>query len=148
MPFTRTTDAVDSNACRRAVTHPLYEFAERYTAAWCSQNPDQVAAFFAVDGVLTINGGTPHVGRTAIAESAASFMAAFPDLVVALRTVESHDDRVWYDWLLTGTNTGLGGTGRSVRINGREAWRMTADGLIADSIGSFDVADYERQLTA
>jgi uncharacterized protein (TIGR02246 family) len=128
------------------VTHPLYEFAERYTAAWCSQHPDQVAAFFADDGVLTINGGTPHVGRRAIADSAASFMAAFPDLVVAMRTLESHGDRVWYDWLLTGTNTGQGGTGRSVRINGREAWRMTADGLIADSIGSFDVVDYERQL--
>ncbi|WP_461414403.1 nuclear transport factor 2 family protein [Gemmatimonas sp.] len=130
------------------MTHPLHEFAERYTAAWCSQNPDQVAACFAVDGVLTINGGSPHVGRTAIAESAAAFMTAFPDLVVALRSLASHDDRVWYDWVLTGTNTGPGGTGRPVRINGREAWRMTDNGLISDSIGSFDVVDYERQLSA
>jgi len=53
---------------------------------------------------------------------------------------------VCYDWTLIGTNTGPGGTGRAVRISGREAWRMHAHGIIADSVGSFDVADYERQL--
>ena len=44
----------------------LHEFAARYTAAWCSNNAASVAAFFARDGSLTINGGTPAVGRVAI----------------------------------------------------------------------------------
>jgi uncharacterized protein (TIGR02246 family) len=130
----------------RVMTHPLHDFADRYTAAWCSDDPHQVAEFFAADGVLTINGGTPHVGREAIAASAAAFMQAFPDLVVALRALDDVDGRVAYHWTLTGTNTGPGGTGRAVRIDGTELWQLGDAGLIADSIGSFDATDYQRQL--
>jgi len=129
----------------RAMTHPLQDFADRYTTAWCSDDPRQVAGFFAAEGVLTINGGARHVGREAIVASAASFMQAFPDLVVALRAVEDVDERVAYHWTLTGTNMGPGGTGRFVQIDGTELWQLDASGLIADSVGSFDVADYERQ---
>ena len=96
--------------------------------------------------MLTINGGTPHVGREAIAASAASFMRAFPDLVVVLRAVDDVEGRVAYHWTLTGTNTGPGGTGRFVQIDGTERWQLDASGLIADSVGSFDEADYARQL--
>lgn len=128
------------------MSHPLHAFAERYTMAWCSDDPQQVAAFFAPDGRLTINDGVPHEGRTAIAASAASFMQAFPDLVVTLRAVHDDGDRVAYHWTLAGTNTGPGGTGRAVRIDGVERWRMAHTGLIADSIGRFDPADYDRQL--
>ena len=60
----------------------LREFARRYTAAWCSQNAANVAAFYAPDGSLCINGGIPATGRTAIAKSAQEFMTAFPDLHV------------------------------------------------------------------
>jgi hypothetical protein len=51
-----------------------------------------------------------------------------------------------YRWTLTGTNTGPGGTGRPVRISGQEEWTFGADGLIAESRGHFDQADYNRQL--
>jgi hypothetical protein len=37
----------------------LRDFAARYTAAWCSQNAPSVAACYAQDGSLTVNGGTP-----------------------------------------------------------------------------------------
>jgi uncharacterized protein (TIGR02246 family) len=130
----------------RAMTHPLHDFADRYTAAWCSDDPSQVADFFAPHGALTINGGPSYVGRDAIAASAASFMQAFPDLVVTLRAVEDVDGRVAYHWTLAGTNTGPGGTGRAVRIDGTELWTVDETGLIADSIGRFDAADYQRQL--
>jgi uncharacterized protein (TIGR02246 family) len=129
-----------------AMTHPLHDFADRYTAAWCSDDPSQVADFFALNGALTINGGVPSVGRDAITASAASFMQAFPDLVVTLRSVEDTDGRVAYHWTLAGTNTGPGGTGRAVRIDGTELWQLDDDGLIADSIGTFDAEEYARQL--
>jgi len=61
---------------------PLRDFATRYTAAWCSHNPEAVAAFFSTNGSLKINDGPPSVGRAAIAETAQSFMTAFPDLQV------------------------------------------------------------------
>ena len=40
------------------------------------------------------------------------------------------------------------GTGKSVRIGGYEVWTIGADGLIAESKGHFDAAEYQRQLKA
>jgi hypothetical protein len=56
-------------------------------------------------------------------------------------------NRVEYHWTLTGTNTGPGGTGRAVEIDGFESWRIGADGLIEESLGSFDADDYARQIS-
>ena len=65
----------------------LRDFAERYTAAWCSQAPASVAAFFSPQGSLSVNGGAAAVGRIAISEVAQGFMTAFPDLEVLLDEV-------------------------------------------------------------
>lgn len=124
----------------------LQDFATRYTAAWCSQDAASVAAFFAEDGSLTINAGTPAVGRAGITASAQSFMTAFPDLVVAMDSLVPAGDLVRYHWTLTGTNTGPEGTGHPVRISGFEEWRFGPDGLVAESQGHFDAAEYDRQL--
>jgi uncharacterized protein (TIGR02246 family) len=124
----------------------LRDFAERYTAAWCSRNAASVAAFFAPGGSLTVNDGVPAVGRDAIAQVAQSFMSAFPDMQVVMDDLRVEGDGVEYHWTLMGANTGPGGSGHRVRISGFEIWRMGADGLIASSQGRFDAAEYERQL--
>ena len=121
-------------------------FAIRYTAAWCSQTPAQVASFFAETGSLTINGAPPSVGRAAITADARGFMSAFPDLVIHLDSVEPHGSGFVYRWTLTGTNSGPGGTGNRVRISGHEEWTMGADVLISRSLGHYDEAEYARQL--
>ena len=126
----------------------LKEFGARYTAAWCSQNPASVAAFFAEGGSLKINQGPPSVGRVAITKAAQGFMTAFPDMVVAMDATELRGSTAIYRWTLTGTNTGPGGTGKPVRISGYEEWTLGPDGLIAESKGHFDEADYQRQLGA
>jgi broad-specificity NMP kinase len=124
----------------------LRDFARRYTAAWCSQDPTRVAEHYAPEGSLTINGGTPSVGRAAITEAARSFMTAFPDMQVFMDGLVVKDDIVEYHWTLDGTNTGPGGTGKHVRISGYEAWTIGDDGLVAESQGQYDEAEYERQL--
>lgn len=124
----------------------LRDFASRYTQAWCSQDPARVASFFASGGSLSVNDGTPAVGRAAIAGIAQGFMTAFPDLQVLMDEAVDLGERALYRWTLIGTNTGPGGTGRPVRISGYEEWRLSADGLIAESLGHFDAADYDRQL--
>src|SRR5579862_6306306 len=124
----------------------IQDFAAQYTAAWCSQDPAQVASFFAPGGSLTINDGATAVGRNAITAAAQSFMIAFPDLRVTMDRLIPLQGRLEYHWTLTGMNTGPGGTGRSVRISGYETWRMGPDGLIDDSQGHFDADDYNRQL--
>ena len=126
----------------------LIAFGTRYTAAWCSQNAASVAAFFAENGSLQINSGAPSVGRTAITSVAQDFMTAFPDMVVTMNEVAFGGDGAVYRWTLTGTNTGPGGSGTSVRISGYEEWTLGAVGLIAHSKGHFDEAEYARQLSA
>jgi predicted ester cyclase len=126
----------------------LNQFATRYTAAWCSQHAASVASFFGEQGSLKINDGAPAIGRTAITNSAQSFMTAFPDLVVKMDRLVVSGAKTEYRWTLMGTNTGPGGTGKFVRISGYEEWRFGPDGLIAESLGHFDAADYQRQLNA
>jgi hypothetical protein len=131
---------------RRMEQEQLIDFAQRYTEAWCSQNAASVAAFFSANGSLSINNGTPAVGTRAITEAAQSFMTAFPDLRVAMEDVVVQNDRAEYHWILTGTNTGPGGTGNQVCIRGYELWRFGPDELIAESLGSFDAGEYQHQL--
>lgn len=124
----------------------LRDLAQRYTAAWCSHDPANVAAFFSPNGFLSINGAAPSVGRTAITEAAQGFMTQFPDLRVLLDDLRIQGETAEYHWTLIGTNTGPGGTGRRVRISGFELWKIGSDGLIAESQGTFDSADYQRQI--
>jgi predicted ester cyclase len=126
--------------------HPLLDFAQRYTAAWCSQDAASVAAFFSTDGSLSVNDNPPAVGRPAITAVAQSFMTAFPDLRVTMDQLLARDDRTEYHWTLTGANTGPGGTGHRVRISGHELWQIGSDGLIASSEGHFDNSEYQHQL--
>jgi len=124
----------------------LIDFATKYTAAWCSQNPASVAAFFEEGGSLKINDGVPSVGRTAIAAAAQDFMTTFPDMVVRMDGINLDGSHAVYRWILNGTHTGPGGTGNIVCIGGYEEWIIGADGLIAESKGHFDEAEYQRQL--
>ena len=124
----------------------LTELGRKYTAAWCSQDPARVAAFFAEKGSLKINNAPPSLGRTAIAAAAQGFMTAFPDMVVAMDGVSIEGRGAVYRWTLSGTNTGPGGTGKAVQITGYEEWTFGTDGLIAESKGHFDEAEYNRQL--
>ena len=121
-------------------------FAKRYAKAWCSQNPESVAAFFGENGSLSVNDGPPTVGRASIAEVARGFMRDLPDMIVTMDDVTHDSDGTKFHWTLTGTNTGPGGTGKRVRISGYELWKLDPDGLIGESKGHFDSADYERQL--
>src|SRR5207249_8981266 len=146
-------------------------FAQRYAKAWCSQNPESVTAFFAERGSISINNGPPAIGRAAIAKEAEAFMTTFPDMIVTFDKLEPREDSVAFHWTLIGTNTGPAGTGNKVRISGYELWKIDNGaggsratwtgkperveeqgcesinyGLIAESKGKFDAADYQRQI--
>jgi SnoaL-like polyketide cyclase len=73
-------------------------------------------------------------------------MVALPDLDVRLDDLVVRDGGIEFHWTFTGTNTGPAGIGNRVRVSGFEEWRIGADGLIAESQGHHDQADYERQL--
>jgi SnoaL-like polyketide cyclase len=120
----------------------LRQFAKRYAKAWCSHNPNKVAAFYARSGSISVNGAVP----VPIAEVARAFVRDFPDMVVKFDKLENTRNGTEFHWTFTGTNTGPGGTGNRVRISGYELWTIDNQGLIAESKGDFDAAEYERQL--
>jgi hypothetical protein len=130
------------------ISKELQEFAERYTAAWCSHIAARVAECYASTGSLQVNDGAPAIGRVAIAALASQFMTELPDLRVSMDGVTREIEGVRYRWTLTGTNDGPGGTGAKLRISGYEVWKFGGDGLIAASHGHFDAAEYQRQLSA
>jgi uncharacterized protein (TIGR02246 family) len=82
----------------------LRAFAEDYTAAWCSMDPAAVAAHYAPEGSLAINGGAPAVGRDALTAVAASFYEALPDMQVYFDDLVLDGDRIEFHWTFTGTN--------------------------------------------
>jgi len=126
----------------------LTEFGVRYASAWSSQDPIAFASFYAENASFQINDGDPSIGRDAIAETARSFMASFPDMVVRLVELRQTKDDVEFHWHWTGTNTGPGGTGNAVDLVGYEQWTLDEDGLILKSHGNMDDAEYQRQLNA
>jgi hypothetical protein len=120
----------------------VQDFARSYAEAWCSHDPARVAAHYAPGGMIAINGGE----RTEITETARSFMDAFPDIQVFVDDVVFKDEIVEFHWTFTGTNTGPGGTGKSVRISGFEEWTLGDDGRVVGSKGNYDSKEYDRQL--
>jgi len=120
-------------------TAQLQDFATRYAIAWCSQDPEKVAAFYAKGGSISVNGGPP----TPPLEVAREFMREFPGMTVTFDKVEPRGDRTAFHWTLTGAHVG---TGNHLRISGYELWKINNAGLIAESSGHFDAAEYERQL--
>jgi len=118
----------------------IEQLARSYTEAWCSHDPARVAGHYRPGGTIAVNGGEP----AGIADVAAAFIAAFPDIEVFTDGLVMRDDGVVeYRWTFTGTSAE---TGRWVRISGFEEWTIDADGAIAESRGHFDQAEYDRQL--
>ncbi len=68
-------------------------------------------------------------------------------MVVTFDKLEPQPNATAFHWTLTGTNTGPGGTGNKVRICGYELWKIDNNGLIAESKGHFDSAEYDHQLS-
>lgn len=124
----------------------LRVFAERYTAAWCSMDPAAVAAHFTPEGSLTINGGTPALGRDEVTAVAASFYEAAARHAGLLRRPGGGRgaDRVPLD--VHGHEHGPGRHRQRRAVSGFESWRIGEDGLIAASTGSYDADEYARQL--
>ena len=117
----------------------IERLAESYTEAWCSRDPARVASHYSPGATIAINGGEP----AGIEEVAASFIAAFPDITVYMDDLVVGDAVVEYRWTFTGTSSE---TGKWVRIPGAEEWTIGSDGLIATSTGTYDEAEYTRQL--
>jgi hypothetical protein len=75
-------------------------------------------------------------------------MSTFPDMIVTMNDLSEDGGHFIYQWTLTGTNAGPGGSGKAVRLSGYEEWTIGPDGRILKSLGHFDEAEYQRQVKA
>ena len=119
--------------------------AAAYTVAWNTGRPDAVAQFFAPDGSIVINGGSPWTGRAGVAAMASGFFADIPDLVLSCDGVRAAGRHLLYLWTFTGTHAA---TGNPVKVAGWEEWDLDATGLVNVSRGWFDADSYARQTAA
>lgn len=124
----------------------MIEFARKYTDAWNSKIPENMASFYAEDGTLTVNKGTPAVGRKQLAETARSYMEAFPDMELSMDSLAVADGKYRFYWTFKGTYSGPGGNGNRVDFSGFEEWTMNEEGLVQMSVGTYDAEEYQRQL--
>jgi uncharacterized protein (TIGR02246 family) len=117
--------------------------ADAYTAAWNTGDPAAVASFFAPDGQIIINSGTPYLRREGVAQMAAGFYADVPDLALICDGVRVAGDHMIYLWTFTGHHSG---TKNPLHIVGWEEWDLNADHQVTLSLGRFDGSDYARQV--
>ena len=113
-----------------------------YTAAWNTGQPNAVARFFAVDGVIIINNGSPWQGRCGVAQMAAGFYADVPDLRLTCDGLRAAGDHLAYLWTFGRTHAR---TGNWLSVVGWEEWDLNEAGLVKLSRGWFDGDDYTRQ---
>lgn len=116
--------------------------AADYTAAWNSKSPEAVASFYAEDGEIIINNGTPWTGRSRVQDMAAGFYADVPDLTLTCDEVRCAGTHVIYIWTFTGHDAN---SGNPLKIRGWEEWEVRDDLKVTASRGWFDAEDYGRQ---
>ena len=131
----------------------MVDLVARYTAGWNAGDPQAVGACFSPDAVnRDIAVRVPLQGREGIAEVAAGFMEAFPDLSRAVARTVCEADLICVEWHMTGTHSaevlGIPETGAHVEIDGCSILRVGSDGLIAALTNYWDVAGLLHQLGA
>ena len=114
-----------------------------YAHAWSSQDASLVASYYEPNGQIAINGDEALVGTTAIAEMAAGFHTAFPDMKLMCDGLRVSGNHALFLWTFYGHHFE---TKNFVRVSGWEEWEISENAKVQSSRGWFDVEDYESQI--
>ncbi len=117
--------------------------ARRYTDAWNSKVPDNVASFHTSSSSIVINRGEPSVGHVGLAEMAAGFHADVPDLHLTCNGIRGAGTHVVYLWTFTGHHAE---TGNALNVQGWEEWELDGEMKVTKALGWFDGEEYDRQV--
>ena len=121
----------------------LDDLATRYTAAWNSINPENVASFHQPTSSIIINHGEPSEGHAGLTAMAAGFHAEVPDLHLTCDGIRGAGPHVVYLWTFTGHHAE---TGNPLHIRGWEEWELDEEMMVTAALGWFDGDDYARQV--
>ncbi len=120
---------------------------EKYTEAWNSKNPGNVAAFYDDQAMLVVNGDSLK-GKLSVINFAKSFMRNFPNMKLTMDSLVADNEGYSYYWSFRGNYEGPYGNGNRIVSNGFEKWILNEEGLIEVSIGTFDEKDFRKQMNA
>lgn len=123
--------------------HELDALAKRYTDAWNSKTPENVASFHTQSSSIAINLGEPSVGHAEITAMATGFHTDVPDLHLTCDGIRGAGPHVIYLWTFTGHHAE---TGNALKVQGWEEWDLNDDMKVTSALGWFDGEDYERQV--
>lgn len=90
------------------VTFELQQMFDLYGLAWASRDPDRIAAYHAEDGIFRLHGADTQdvLGRPAVREAFAGFIASWPDITFEPLRVRHGSDFYVVEWELSGTPAG------------------------------------------
>ncbi|MGR3616223.1 MAG: ester cyclase [Paracoccaceae bacterium] len=121
----------------------LDDLAQRYTAAWNSKVPENVAVFHQPSSQIVINCGDPSKGHEGLTAMAAGFHADVPDLHLSCEGIRGSGSHVIYVWTFTGHHAE---TGNPLNVKGWEEWELDGEMKVTSALGWFDGDEYERQV--
>lgn len=121
----------------------LDALAAKYTNAWNSKIPENVAAFHNSSSQVSINRGEPSVGHDGLTAMAAGFHADVPDLVLQCDGIRYAGNHVVFLWTFTGHDAQ---TGKPLKVRGWEEWELDANMKVTSALGWYDADDYQRQV--
>ena len=121
----------------------LENLATKYTEAWNSAIPENVAACHLSSSRITINQGEPSVGYKELTAMAAGFHSDVPDLLLRNDGIRAAGNHVVFLWTFTGHHSQ---SGNPLNVSGWEEWEIDDLMNITSSLGWFDVDNYERQV--
>lgn len=122
--------------------------SDRLTAAWNSQDPAQVAAVFAENGVRHqfAHEEVRLEGRAAVQEMISAIMHSMPDCSLELRGVVGAGNKEALDWTFRGIVENdfgpIPGNGQRVELNGCSTLTIDDDGLILEERVYWDAAHF------
>lgn len=121
----------------------LDDLARKYTDAWNSKVPENVASFHAPTSSIIINNGEPSEGHDGLTAMAAGFHADVPDLELSCDGIRGAGSHVVYMWTFTGHHAE---TGNPLNVQGWEEWELDENMKVTSSLGWFDGEEYDRQV--
>lgn len=83
------------------------DFAEKYAAAWSTQNINAILSFFSEDCLYEdIALGAVNSGKGQLEAFLRGTFAAIPDFRIEQKAILSSGDRAASEWIMSGTQTG------------------------------------------
>lgn len=143
--------------CMLLQPHPADStYAAAYSAAW-TNDPQELLAFFANDGVYTdVAMGADYRGHDEILRFHRWMLKSAPDSVIEFSEPATQQDRLYLEWTWSGSFDGplrlrdgrrLEATGRRFSIVGIGSCRFREDGKLTRHRDYWDAAELVEQLT-